>query len=94
MGHLILTVSQLFETVGKCQVQFDSLSPRPEPMPMVIKYLISITLLGNLRIIVEPFSKLGADRLFSSVVAILKPSKSTFGQCYLFLNKPLKYLNF
>ena len=79
-----MTVSQLFETIGKCQVPFDGLSPWPEPMPMVIKYPISITLLGNLRIIVEPFLKLAADRLFSIVVAILKPLKSTFGKFYFF----------
>ena len=31
-------VSQLFETIGKCQLQSDILSPWPEPMAMVIKY--------------------------------------------------------
>ena len=84
MGHLISTVSKLFETIGKFQVQFDGLSPWPEPMPMLINYPISITLLGNLRIILEPFLKLAADRLFSSVVAILKPLKFTFGKLYFF----------
>ena len=77
-------ISQLFETIGKCQVPFDGLSPWPGPMPMVIKYPISITLLGNLRIIVEPFLKLAADRWFSSVVAILKPLKFTFGELFFF----------
>ena len=65
-------VSQLFETIGKCQVQSDNLAPLPEPMSMVIKYQISIKLAGNLRIVGEPYLKMAADRLFLSVVAILK----------------------
>ena len=50
-------VTQLFETIGKCQVQSHDLSPWPEPMPMVITCQISVTLAENLRIIVEPFLK-------------------------------------
>ena len=46
------TVSQLFETFGKCQVQSGILPPLPEPVPMVIKYPISVILAGNLKIIV------------------------------------------
>ena len=69
----IQTVSALIETIGKCQVQSDNLSPWPEDMPMVIKYQISGTLAGNLRLIVEPFLKMAMDILFLSVVAIFKP---------------------
>ena len=43
----------------------------PEHMPMVAKYQISGTLAGNLRMIVEQFLKVVADRWFSSVFTIL-----------------------
>ena len=38
---------------------------------------------GNLRKIVEPFLKMALDRLFSSVVAILKPLESIFVKLFL-----------
>ena len=47
--------SQLCETFGKCQVQSDNWSLWPEPMPMVIKYNISVKLPGNFNITLELF---------------------------------------
>ena len=45
---------------------------------MVIKYQMSVTLAGNLRIKVEQFLKMATEKLFLSVVGILKPLNSKF----------------
>ena len=65
-------ISKKFE-FGKCQIQYYNLSYWPEHKLLVIKYQISFTLAGNLKIIVETSLKMAANRLFLGVVAILKP---------------------
>ena len=58
-------------------------------MPLVIKHQNSDSLGGNLRIIVEPFLEMAADRLFLSVTAVLKILESQFGELCFIKNKKL-----
>ena len=44
-----------FQSDGKCQIQRDNLSHWPEHMPSAIKYQISDSSAGNLKIVVQPF---------------------------------------
>ena len=60
-------------------------------MRLVIKYKISDSLAGNLRIIVDPILKMAADRLFLSVVAIFKPLELKFDK--LCIIKKVNYIN-
>ena len=66
------TVSQIFENFWIYYVQSYILSQPMEYMTSVLKYEMSDNLGGKLRIFVQPFLKIDANRLFLSVFAIKK----------------------
>ena len=66
-----------------CHIQSDNLFYWPEHMPLVINYKILDNLAGNLRTIGKPFLKIAEDRLFLSVVNILKPLESKVSKLFV-----------
>ena len=67
-----MTVSKLFESIRKCQIQLAKLSYVKEFRTLIINYKNLGSFARNVRIIWKPFLKIAADRLFLKVAATFK----------------------